>query len=340
MDKINLVKIEESTLRALCLDILEKNEVPDGEAAVIAESLIDAEKRGVHSHGVGCLPRYVGLMQQGIMRKTAKTELVRKYTCVEVWDSLRSNAQVIGKRAMERAMDMAQQQGIGLVAVKAGNHFGAGAYYARQALLRNMIGIAASTGSPTMAPWGGAERMIGNNPLSVAVPAREAEPVVLDMAQSVVAFGRITNMQKQGTRLIPKGWALDSEGVETQEASRVYSVQPIAQYKGFGMALIIDVISGILFGGATGERADDRKEGPSQIFIAMAPDMFGDGETFLREMDQRIMELKNSRRAAGVKEIYMPGEIEEQNRKASGNFVYCLPEVLKELYQLRETTAG
>lgn len=339
MDKINLIKIEETKLRELCLDILDKISVPDEEAAVIVDSLIDAEKRGVHSHGVGCLARYVGLMQQGIMRKAAQIEPVKKYACMEVWDGQRSNAQVLGKRAMERAMDMAGQQGIGLVAVKSGNHFGAGAYYAQLALQKNMIGIAASTGSPTMAPWGGAERMIGNNPLSVAVPAKEAEPVVLDMAQSVVAFGRITNMQKQGARLIPKGWALDSEGMETQEASRVYSVLPIAQYKGFGIALMIDVISGILFGGATGDRADDRKEGPSQLFIALNPELFGDSESFLKEMDERIMELKHSRRAAGVEEIYMPGEIEARNKKSCGDTVYCLPEVIKELKELQEAVA-
>lgn len=336
MDKIQLTVRKEKEAEALCLDILNKTGVPDDEAAIITWSLIDAEKRGVHSHGLVCLPRYVGLMRQGVMRKSTQIEVCRNSRCIQVWDGLRSNAQVLGYRAMENAMEMAAREGVGIVAVKSSNHFGAGAFYAQKALERDMVGIVLSTGSPTMAPWGGAERMIGNNPLSVAVPAREQEPLVLDMAQSVVAFGRITNMQKQGAEMIPGGWALDSEGAETQNAGEVYSVLPLGQYKGFGMALIVDVLSGILFGGATGVRADDRIDGPSQLFAALKVDSFGDKETYFREIDKRIQELKQSRLAKNSKGIYMPGEIEYINKEKSKDRVECLPEVYAELEQLRE----
>ena len=308
--------------------------VPEEEAEIIANSLVQADRRGVFSHGVVCLPRYAGLMRSGMMRTAESHEVTRRLGAVEVWDGKRSSGQVLGHQAMTRAMEMAKECGVGIVAVYHGNHFGAGAYYAMLAQAQGMIGIAASTGSPTMAPWGGMDKCLGNNPVAVAVPAREHGPVVLDMAQSVVAFGRVTNLKKQGIQEVPEGWCLDSRGKPTVKMDEVASVAPMAGYKGYGIAVMVDILSGILFGGATGARADDMQEGPGMIFAALNVEAFSDKDAFYGALDARIDEMKNARCAEGVEKIYMPGEPENDRMRASEEEITIIREIMDEVNAL------
>lgn len=326
-----IVTIAVDELKQLCLKRLAEVSVPDTEARIITDILVEADQRGVHSHGVVCLPRYISLIKRGIMKRKMEYETVTDSGAVSVWDGLRSNAQVLGKAAMLHAVERAREYGMAAVAVKNSNHFGAGAYYSELAADAGMIGITVSTGSPTMAPWGGAERMIGNNPLAVAVPVKDGEPILLDMAMSVVAFGKITNLAKQGIPKIPEGWALDEDGRETTDVSKVYSVIPVGTYKGFGLALIIDILSGILFGGATGERAGDDCQGPAQLFIALDIGAFGNSGRFYQELSDRMAELKACRKAEGSGEILFPGELENITRSHSGEYVKLIREIVEEL---------
>lgn len=308
-----------------------KIDVPEDEAKIIVESLVEADQRGVYTHGCVCMPRYVGLMNEGKMLRKAEYTVVRQTDTVEVWDAKRSSGQVIGNWAMHAAMKKAKVHGVGIIAAKNSNHFGAGAYYAQLAQKQGMIGIAMSTGSSTMAPWGGADRLIGNNPVAVAIPTEKNPPVVLDMAQSVVAFGRISNVRKQGGKVLPAGWALDENGVPTEDADKAYTVVPMAAHKGFGTALIVDVLSGILFGGATGNRAGDDQDGPSCMYIALNIDAFGDRAAFLEMMDDRIDEMKSSRLAPGSRGVFMPGEIEHNNAADAQEMVWMMPEIVADL---------
>ena len=332
--KEGYVQVPVCELHGLAVSSLRRANVPPEEAEIIAESLVEADQRGVYTHGCVCLPRYIGLMNGGHMRAAAEYRVLRQTDAIAVWDGMRSSGQVLGNWAMKEAMRQARTHGIGAVAVKGSNHFGAGAYYAQLAQKEGMIGIAMSTGSSTMAPWGGADRLIGNNPVAVAVPAEKHVPVVLDMAQSVVAFGRITNMKKEGKTEIPAGWALDKDGVPTQKIDDVYTVLPMQQHKGFGTALIVDILAGILFGGATGNRAGDDQEGPGCLFIAIDIDSFGDRETFLKGMDARIDELKGSKIAPWAKAIYMPGEIENNNMNEAADTVWMMPQIVDDLRNL------
>jgi LDH2 family malate/lactate/ureidoglycolate dehydrogenase len=331
-DKVIDIKVDD--LHQFCLKMLSAVSVPADEAEIVASSLIEADQRGVRSHGVVCLPRYVSLIRKGYMRSKTAYETVRDYGAITVWDGKRSNGQVLGYLAMKEAVRKARQFGISMVMVRQSNHFGAGAYYAQLAEKEGMIGISASTGSSTMAPWGGAERMIGNNPLAVAVPAGSRDPIVLDMAQSVAAFGRITNLAKQGIQKIPRGWAFDVDGAETEDTSRVYSVIPVGGHKGFGMALVIDILSGILFGGATGDRAGDENDGPSHFFAAINIDSFGSRQDFANAMDSRIKEIKSSRPAKDSRGIFMPGELEFLNYRKSTDSVGIIPEIISDLNSL------
>ena len=192
------VQIPVKELYHMALSSLIKASVPESEAKIISESLVEADQRGVYTHGCVCLPRYIGLIRTGAMRPKADYSTISQTDVIEVWDAKRSNGQVIGNWAMHSAIKIAKEHGIGLVAVKNSNHFGAGAYYAQLAQKQGLIGIAMSTGASTMAPWGGADRLIGNNPVAIAIPTKKHPPLVLDMAQSIVAFGRISNILKQG----------------------------------------------------------------------------------------------------------------------------------------------
>lgn len=329
-----MITLEVKRLYDFSMSLLKKTGVEEAEADIIARSLIEADRRGVRSHGVVCLPRYVNLIRKGFMKAKMEYEVVRKTGAVEVWNGKRSNGQVLGDAAMKQAVELARTYGIGAVAVTHGNHFGAGAYYAQLAEKEGMIGIAMSTGNPTMAPWGGAEKAIGNNPVAVAVPTGGEVPVLLDMAQSVVAAGKVTNLKKQGAAEVPAGWILDKDGVETTRMEDYYSVMPLGAYKGFGMSLIVDVLSGILFGGETGARAYDDADGPSFLMLAFNIEAFRDKEAFQDDMQARIKELKSVRKAKHSDGILMPGEPEERRFRASEERVEILSEVLAEINQL------
>lgn len=329
--KEEMVAVRVSELRNLCIRRLRNVQVPENEAEIISDILIEADQRGVHSHGVVCLPRYIDLMERGKMQKKLQYQILTDSESVIILDGNHSNGQLLGAQGMKLAIDRARIYGIAAVGIRNSNHFGAGAYYSKMAALKGMIGITISTGAPTMAPWGGAERIIGNNPIAIAVPVKEKDPLILDMAMSVVAFGKITNMEKQGIPYIPEGWALDKEGKETTDISKVYSVIPVGGYKGYGLALMIDILAGILIGGATGARAGDDQDGPSQMFVAMDISKYGNEKSFNQDLADRIQEIKSCRLSEGTKEILMPGELENITYKHSLEYVNLIREIYEEL---------
>ena len=201
-----------------------------------------------------------------------------------------------------------------------------------------MIGTVLGTGDSAMAPWGGCEKVIGNNPVCVAAPARNEVSPVLDMAMTVVANGKVSNMKRQGVKVLPEGWCLDREGMPTTNMDDYYTVSPMAGYKGWGMAVMVDIIAGTLFGGGTGDRAKDYSEGPALMMIAMDIKAFNDEEKYYNDVDDRIRELKASKLAKNSKGILMPGEIEDGKFKASeeSGVVMVLPENLKMVNDLAD----
>ena len=300
------------------------------EATIIAQMLVEADQRGVHSHGILCTARYVKLIREGKMRPNMNINVLKDNGVVAVWDGNHSSGQILGYRSMEEAIKKAKEHGIGVVCVKGANHFGALAYYAQMAQRAGMIGTALGTGDSTMAPWGGCEKVIGNNPISVAAPARNEVSPVLDMAMTVVANGKVSNMKRQGATEIPEGWGLDREGVPTTSMKDYYTIPPMAGYKGWGMAVMVDSLAGVLFGGGTGDRAKDSADGPSIMMIAMDISAFNDEEKYFSDVDARINELKSSKKAKYSNGILMPGEIEANKFAASekSGIVEVLPENL------------
>jgi len=306
------MKVNVKELRAFCTGVFVCAGMPENEAGIFTDMLLHADMRGVKSHGVMAFERYVGLLENGNMAKKFNYDAVADNPVVAVWDVHRSCGHVAGYYAMIEAIAKAGKYGVGFVGVRNSSHFGAGAYYSLQAANAGMIGIVSSTAGPTMAPWGGKEKVIGNNPLSMSAPAAKYPAVTLDMAQSTVAMGKIMIYKSQGIERLPAGWAFDKDGNPTEKTEDAYSVTPIAGYKGVGLSLFIDIISGILIGGATGGRSGDAASGPSHTFIAIDPPAFGLSLVdFMAQLDDRIQEFKSSPKKDGVDEIYMPGELEE-----------------------------
>ena len=327
-----MVKISIKEAKERIVEIFMKAGMNEDEAAIMAQMLVEADQRGVNSHGILCTARYVRLIREGKMRPNMEKKVLRDNGVVAVWDGNRSSGQLLGYRGMEEAIAKAKKNGVGIVCIKGTNHFGALAYYSQMAQKEGLIGITLGTGDSTMAPFGGCEKVIGNNPIAVAAPADKQVSPVLDMAMTVVANGKLTNMRRQGIEEIPEGWGLDRDGLPTTKMSEYYTVPPLAGYKGWGMAVMVDILTGILFGGGTGDRAKDVSEGPSLFIMALDIDAFNDKAKYLEDIDSRISELKSSKPAKNnTHGILMPGEIEAGRFEASeqSGYVDVLPENLK-----------
>jgi LDH2 family malate/lactate/ureidoglycolate dehydrogenase len=212
--------------------------------------------------------------------------------------------------------------GVGVAAVRNSNHFGAAAYYAMMAANQQQIGFATTDAEPTMAPWGGAQKLVvGNNPLAYAVPVDDDFALVLDMAQSVVAWGKIFLAAQRGEK-IPSTWALDAEGEATDDpqAAMAGVLLPVGGYKGYGLALIMQVLSSVLSGATFGPTMPPMSDpslsqGHGHFFLALDIAHFIGLADFRRSMAQMVAEQRAAPLAKGVERIYLPGEIEHRKRQ-------------------------
>jgi LDH2 family malate/lactate/ureidoglycolate dehydrogenase len=224
---------------------------------------------------------------------------------------------VISTQAMGEAIKKAKRKGAGIVVVRNSNHFGAAALYAMKAVENDMIGLALTNAPAAMAPWGSIQPYLGTNPICVAVPAGREKPFVLDMATSMATRGALKIAAKRNEK-IPLGWAMDSQGRQTQDPQKALqgSLLPIGGPKGYGLALVVDILCGVLsgagFGGHIGDLFGDlsQKQNLGHFFTAIDVASFMPIENFKKRMDQIITEIKLCRRAEGVQQIFIPGEIE------------------------------
>lgn len=331
-----------SRLKGFCSVILQKAEIPPAEADLIAESLVRANLRGVDSHGVARMAIYVKRLRKKLVNPNPMINILRETPAMAVMDGDNGPGQVVAARAMELAMAKARESGIGLVGVCNSNHFGAAAFFTMMALREEMIGMALSNAPATMAPWGGRSPYLGTNPISVAVPAGEELPIVLDMATSVIARGKIILAAQKG-ECIPSGCAIDTDGEATTDAARALDgcVLPFGGPKGSAISLLIDVLAGVLTGAAFGPHIGDlyrNVECPQCVGHMMGAidiSWFSDIHTFKKRIDQMIRELKSVPPAKGVSEVLLPGEIEmciERQREAEG--IPLTSEVIDDLRNL------
>ena len=337
---------ELSTFSVACLAALGVS-APD--AQTVTDNLVYAEVRGHASHGIVRLPVHAKRLVAGVVDPAGRPEIAtapataQAAAAVGVVDGKNALGPVVGTYAVDRAIEAAEQYGVGVFVARNSNHFGPAAFYSEIASERGLIGIAASNAPPNMAPWGGKDRFLGTNPFSVAVPAGRGS-IVLDMASSLVARGKIILAAQKGDP-IPLGWALDPEGNPTTDAAQALlgAVLPFGGPKGSAISLLIDVFSGVLSGAAYGRHLNTLEnlsavQNLGHVFIVLRVDAFIASDEFRRRVDDLIEQLKSSPKAPGVDEILAPGEIERRRIAETGRRgITVTGDVLGQLHDLAES---
>jgi LDH2 family malate/lactate/ureidoglycolate dehydrogenase len=302
-----------ATLRTRVAGIFTRLDVPSEDAGIVAHHLVEADLRGVHSHGVNRVPTYVNGLRAGRINPRPNLEVVEDHGGQVVMDGDFGLGQLTAFRANELAIERGKEHGLAAVALRRSTHCGAMAYYAIRAREQGLIGLAITNAGMNMTPTGGTAKIIGNNPFAMAVPTTREWPMVLDMATSVVAGGKLDVARSKGES-IPLGWARDKDGNPTTDpvAARAGSLEPLGGPKGYGMAVMLDVLAGVLSGGRFGGMlgTDDGRGGMAQFFMTIDVTRFMPLDQFKARMDELIDQIHQSPKSPGVERIYVAGEIE------------------------------
>ncbi len=294
-------------------------------ARTVAEALVDSDMRGVPSHGVMLVPMYLDRLRAGSVSRREEAEVVSEHGAVTVLDAHHALGQLTGEEAMRLAVARAREYGVGVTVVRHAFHFGGAYRYALAAARAGCIGIVAANTRPLMPAPGGAQAVVGNNPLAIAAPAAGgAEPIVLDMALSEAALGKIRLAAQEG-RDIPATWATDAEGRPTTDPAAAIAglLLPIGLHKGYGLALMIDVLTGVLAGGGFGQRVNglyaDVAVPNDAAHLAVALDIaaFAPPEAFAERLATLAAEVTGADRAPGVERVFLPGALAAERRAAA-----------------------
>lgn len=315
MDRIPFNEVQQ-TLAA----ILRRLGFTADRAETCARLFAETTRDGIYSHGINRFLRFVATIRNGCVDPAAAATATAQYGALERWDGHKGPGNLNALAAMDRAIALAREHGVGSVAMGNTNHWMRGGTYGWQAAEAGMIGICWTNTMPNQPPWGGVEPVIGNNPLVVAVP-RAAGPVVLDMAMSQFSYGALESYRKRG-EMLPVDGGFDSDGNLTRDpgaVERSRRLLPTGYWKGSGLAVVLDMVAAMMaLGRATHEIAPDplREGGVSQMFLALNPEAFGTASQAEQIADAVVASLHNSQPARDGKVRY-PGEqtlrIREEN---------------------------
>lgn len=306
--------------------------VPKDDAKVIGDVLIESDKRGIDSHGIGRLkPIYIDRIDAGILNPVTKIDVLKDEKACAVLDGNNGMGHVVGVKAMNMAIAKAKEYGLGMVAVRHSTHYGIAGYYASMATKQNMIGVTGTNARPSIAPTFGVENMLGTNPLTFGIPTDEPFPFMLDCATSVSQRGKIEVYGRAGKQL-PPGWVIGSDGTTRTDTVQILedltrgkaALAPLggigeetAGYKGYGYAAVVEILSAALQGGAFLKDLNGFDERHNRIpyplghfFIAINPEFFMGAELFKKIAGTICRQLRASRKAPGQERIYTPGEKE------------------------------
>jgi L-2-hydroxycarboxylate dehydrogenase (NAD+) len=345
-------------LHEFCAGVFRHLGVPEGEARLAADVLSAADRRGIDSHGVARLRTYFDLLSIGKINPRARPRIARETASTATVDGDNGLGLVVGPWANDIAMEKADRAGTGWVAVCNTNHFGIAGYYVVKALERDMIGWAMTNSSRGVAPAGGAERMLGTNPIAIGFPTGEEPPIVIDMSTCAVPLGKIEIALRKG-QSIPLGWAIDREGNPTTDPRAMIdggALLPLGSdrehsaHKGYCLALAVDALSAVLSGANWGPFAPPfalRQPDPERVvgkgighfFGAMRIDAFRDPQEFKAQIDDVVRTLRATRPARGTPAVLIPGDPEraaEQERETAG--IPLLPPVLEDLCEISRRT--
>jgi len=320
----------EPKLEAFARDVLIKIGVTPADAATVASVLVAADLRGVESHGVARLDtHYVSRIRTGTLNATPNVTIARDTPTSIVLDADNGLGHPAGKRAMLSVIEKAKAGGVAFGAVRNSNHYGIAGYYAMLALEHDMIGIASTNSVRFGAPTFGRDIMLGTNPWAYAIPAQDEPAFVLDFATTTVPRGKL-EVYGRKKKPLEAGWAIDVDGKETLDAVEALSgaLLPLGGFgmangghKGYGLGMLVDLMCGVLSGGAFGNDLPLPDSAPqpgkiSHFFGAIKIDGFRDVAGFKADMDRELRAFKDSKRAPGFERIYVAGEIEHEMTRA------------------------
>ena len=296
-------------LRIFARDLLRAGGFTEIDAEQTADLLVWANLRGIDSHGVLRIPRYVEMIEEGSLISGAAIKTIREHGAVVVLDGGKCPGAVGMNAAVARAAELARKLGIGWCAARAISHAGAIGYFASALAERGLVGIAMSASKPLMAYAGAKGEVVSTNPIAIAVPVAGSDPILLDMSTAAVANGKVMAARDAG-RQIPLGWAIDENGKETTDPGRVAALLPMAGAKGSGLSLMIELLTSVLAGNAVigPVLLGHKKGGFNGLVVAADPEAFGPRSQFDAAVRELRDAIKGLEPAAGVSSVLLPGE--------------------------------
>ena len=313
------IRVDAARLNEFATAVYAGAGMPEADARLLADTLVQSDLWGHQSHGVLRLGWYLERLRNKVMNPVTQPEFVVDAGAMAVIDGHDGVGHVLTMLATREAVKRAKQHGIAAVGVRMSNHFGTCMYYTRIGALEGCVMLLTTNGGPAMAPWGGRKKIIGTNPWSVATPAGKHPPFLMDMANTGVARGKIY-LAHNKRQPIPEGWAIDKDGAPTTDPQAAIEgiVLPMAGHKGYAIAMMVDVLSGVLTG--SGFLSDvhspyktAEKSNCGHFMIAVNIEALQPLAQFNARMEQYIAELKSVPLAKGHDEVFYPGEIEANN---------------------------
>lgn len=337
MDAAATQRLPAATLRRFVAEAFAAVGLPKKDAATCAELMVRADLHGADGHGIFRLPQYIRRIKGGAVNVKAKPRIAREAAGMALVDGDNGMGHVVMSFAANTAIRKAKKSGAAWVGVRRSNHAGPASLYAAMPLEHDMIGLYLAVGNANhMAPWGGIDLLLSTNPIAIAVPGMKEGPVLLDMATTVAAYGKVKTAAQRGETM-PEGWMIDHYGKPLTDPKRAGEglLVPIGGYKGYGLALMFGLLAGTLNGAALGSEtidfnADDTSPtNTGHVIVALAISRFGKTAEFKRGVDRIARELRGSRRMPGVERILLPGEQSREKFKERSKLGVPLPEPLR-----------
>jgi L-2-hydroxycarboxylate dehydrogenase (NAD+) len=345
----NEVIVTSARLKAFIEEAMVKLGLPDQDAAIVADLMTQADLQGSDGHGVSRLPQYARRIKAGGFNTRPNIRVVREQASTAVVNGDNGMGHLVMKRAAEIAIEKARTTGIGWVNSQFSNHAGPASLYASMPLKHDMIGLYFAVGNANhLPPWGGLDMLLSTNPIAAAIPGKDEQPIILDMATTVAAYGKVKTKALRGETM-PIGWMIDRLGQPLTDPKRAEEgmLLPLggmeAGYKGYGLAMIIGLLAGTLGGAAMGKDVidfnhdDDSVTNTGQAIAAINVGAFIDIATFKSNVDALVRDFRASRRMPGVERISVPGERSHETRLARAkNGIPIAPALMRNLNQVAD----
>ena len=318
-------------LQAFIAGTLRRVGLPDADADKVATLMAQADLQGSDGHGVIRLPQYVKRILAGGLNTRPDIRVVHEQAAMAVLDGDNGMGHLVVSRAVELAIEKARSAGVAWVGVRSSNHAGPASLYARMPIVHDMIGLYFAVGNANhLPPWGGMEMLLSTNPIAAGIPAGTEPPVVLDMATTVTAYGKVKAKAQRG-EMMPEGWMMDRLGQPLLDPKRADEgfLLPIGGHKGYGLALIVGLLAGTLQGAAMGKQVVDfnkdhlSKTNTGQAILVIDLRAFGDPAAFKAQVDTLVRDLRSGERLEGIQRIWLPGE--QSHLKRERNRIHGIP---------------